>query len=268
MANNCFYRWNMYPVKMVPAKNPIQATRTTFEVVEALKEYDGAGVTELARDLGLSKSSVHNYLATLAEGGYVVQEGSEYHVGARFLDLGGFARRRYPIYETAKPEIDRLAEETGEMASLMIEEHGMGIYLYREKGAQAVNVDARTGHRVHLHNTALGKALLAWTPDERVEEIFEQRELPATTENTITERETLLEELDRTRERGYALDREERLSGIRCVAVPLVDMDERAIGAISVAGPTSRMQDETFHEDIPNRLQSAANIIELNVTYA
>lgn len=250
------------------AKNPVKTTQTTLRVVEALKQLDGAGVTELADHLDLPKSSVHNYLSTLEQEEYVTKDGNTYRVGLRFLDLGSYARHTMPVYEVAKPEVRTLAEETGELANLLVEDHGRGVYIHREAGADAVRVDCYTGVRVYLHSTAMGKAILAHLPESRVHEILDRHGLPEKTEQTITERDALFDELSRIRERGVAFDREERLSGLRCVAVPILSNSSRVEGALSVSGPTSRMQGERFESELPERLRSAANVIELNITYS
>lgn len=250
------------------AENPIQAAQITVAVLRGLKELNGAGVTELADHLGMSKSRVHNYLATLQQEEYVVKEGTTYDVGLRLVGLGTYARHQQEIYEVAKPELQSLAEETGELVNLLVEEYGKGIYLVREQGENAVEVDSYTGHRVHLHNTALGKAILAELPGERVENVIDEHDLPATTGNTITDREQLLERLDDVRERGVAFDDEERLPGLRCVARAITDNDGEVHGAISVSGPSSRMQGERYREEIPQKLVEASNIVSLNMSYA
>lgn len=250
-----------------PAKNPVQAARTTVRLVKTLRDLEGARVTEIADEIDLPKSSIHNYLSTLREEGYVVKDGPEYHVSLRFLEVGSLARKRHQIYETARPEVTDLAQETGELANLFVEENGLGVYLYRERGDNAVQVDSYTGQRVHLHNTGLGKALLAHLPPDRTEQILDEHGLPRTTENTITDRETLFEELADIRDRGVAFDDEERLAGLRCVAAPILDRNGTVKGAISVAGPSSRFQGQRFRSDLPERVLDATNIIELNITY-
>lgn len=250
------------------AKQPIQATETTFTIVNALKDLDGAGVTELADYLDLPKSNVHNYLSTLHQEDYVVKDGTTYSVGIRFLALGAYARNRLDIYEIAKPEVEKLADDTGELANLLVEEHGRGSYLHRSRGDQAVQVEAYTGTRVYLHSTALGKAILAHMPAQRVDEVVEAHGLPASTPGTITSRDELDATLDDIRDRGYALDDEERLKGLRCVAAPILSNDDRVLGAVSVSGPTSRMKGDRFETKIPEKLLEVVNVIELNVTYS
>jgi DNA-binding IclR family transcriptional regulator len=250
------------------AQNPIQAAEVTVAVLQGLKQIEGGGVTELADHLGISKSRVHNYLSTLRQEGYVVKEGTTYDIGLRVIGLGTYARHQQEIYDIAKPEMEALAEETGDLVNLLVEEYGKGIYLHREQGANAVEVDSYTGHRVHLHNTALGKAILAELPREDVEDILDQHGLPATTDKTITDRATLFERLEDITERGVAFDDEERLPGLRCVARAVTDNDSEVHGALSVSGPSSRMQGDRFREEIPQKLKEATNVISLNLSYS
>lgn len=250
------------------AKNSVHSVETTFEVLRALMELDGAGVTELAKHLDVPKSTLHNYLSTLEQEEFLVKDGTTYRVGVQFLELGAFARNQYPLYEIARPEVNRLAEETGEVANLLVEEHGWGYYLHRAHGPEAVNVEAHIGTRVHLHSTALGKAILAHKPDEQVDQIVERRGLPAITDKTTTDREQLREDLAEIRERGYAIDDEEHHDGLRCIAAPVLSNGDRVLGAMSVAGPSNRMQDERFTEEIPRLLEERVNVVELNVTYS
>jgi len=149
-----------------------------------------------------------------------------------------------------------------------VEEHGEGVYITRAEGSEAVSVDTYAGKRVNLHCTALGKTILAMLPEGRVDEIIDTHGLPARTENTITDRAELKAELADIRERGHAYDREERLPGLRCVAAPVTSEDGDPVAALSVSGPTSRIKGDLFHEEIPEMLQSAVNVVEINLVYS
>lgn len=153
------------------------------------------------------------------------------------------------------------------MANLLVEEHGRGVFLYRAKGADAVHMDTHAGKRVPLHTTGFGKSILAHLPAKRVETILDRHGLPSVTSGTITDRAALYEELETVRERGYAYDDEERLEGLRCVAAPIV-VNETVLGAVSVSGPKSRMQRDWYTDELPSLVMSAANVIEINSTYA
>jgi len=249
------------------AKHPVRTTEKTLHIIEALKEQGDCRVTDLADDLDMGVSAVHNHLSTLQEYGYVVKGGDGYRLGLKFLELGGFIRNQEVVYKVAEPEIERLAEETGELVNLMREDQGMGVYLKRSKGKDAVDIDTYAGKRVQLHTTALGKAILAHTPDDRVDEIIDYHGLVQVTERTITDRDELYDVLEGVRERGYALDDGERLQGLRCVAAPITDGDNRAIGAISISAPASRVRKHQFEEEFPELIRSAANVVELNILY-
>ena len=245
----------------------VKTAQTTFRILETIKDTEEATVTELTDEFSLSKSSIHNYLKTLENEGYVVREGHTYRVGLRLLDLGGYARHKQRIYQSAKEVVTDLAEETGEMTNLLVEEHGRGIYIHRANGDQAVKSDSYIGHRVHLHNTALGQSIMAHLPEERVDEIVDRHGLPETTENTITDRGALFDRLERVREEGIAFDDEARLVGLRCVAKPIINKNGEIEGAISISGPTSRFEGDRYRTELPKKLEDAANLIELNINY-
>lgn len=249
------------------AKNPVKAAQTTMRLIEVIQDRDGARITELAEELDYPKSSIHNYVSTLREEGYVIKEGDEYYTSLQFLEVGSLARRRRDIYDIAKPKLTELARETGELVNLLVEEKGKGVYLYREEGENAVQVDSYTGQRVFLHNTALGKSILAYFPEERVQRIADTHGLPATTDRTTTELPELFDDLEEIRQRGVAFDDEERLKGLRCVAAPILTQDNRVLGAISISGPASRFSGEFYRDELPDRLRRAANVIELDITH-
>ncbi|MCU4751432.1 IclR family transcriptional regulator [Halobacteria archaeon AArc-curdl1] len=253
---------------METAKNPVRSVETTIEILDALKRLDGADLSVLADHLDLTKGTVHNHLCTLIEHGFVVRNDDHFDLGIRFFEFGEHIVNKKKVYKTAVPEVDNLSDETGELASLLIEEHGQGIYLHRAEGKQALTLDTRRGARVHLHQTALGKAILANLPKERVDEIIDYYQLPKATENTLTSRDQLFSELEDIREQGYAFDREERSKGIRCIAAPVITNDGTVHGAVSVAGPTSRMKGDYYEKTLPELVVNAANVISINTTYS
>ncbi|WP_416841740.1 IclR family transcriptional regulator [Haloferax sp. DFSO52] len=248
--------------------NKVKSVKKTFDIINTVQALDGASLTTLSQQMGMPKSTAHNYLKSLEEAEYLVNDGGTYRVGIRFLEHGAYARNRMKIHEIAKPEIDKLAADTGELANLLVEEHGLGSYLHRARGDDAVQVEAHVGTRVYLHSTGLGKAILANLPAERRDEILDERGLPERTPQTTTNRYELLDELEEIRERGFAFDDEERLKGLRCVAAPIHSNSDRVIGAISISGPTNRLRGERYREELPNKLLEAMNVIELNITHS
>lgn len=245
----------------------LRSTARTFELVELLSEETTAGVTEMAEATGMAKSTVHAHLSTLRDRGYVVRTDDGYQLGMEFLHLGESARKRDPAYELAGEKVEKLAEETNERAQFIVPENGGGIYVHRETGTDAVFTDSAIGGHVPLHATAAGKAVLSYYDDGTVLEVLDG-DLPAATENTITDEEALLAALDRTRERGYAVNCSESTEGLRALGAPVERPDGSLLGSISVSGPTQRMRGERFEEDLPNLLLGTVNELELNIAYS
>lgn len=250
------------------AKSVAKTTETSFEVVGALRELNGATVDELSEYLGLAPSTVHRHLTTLRKHSYAVKRGETYDVGLQFLTLGGYAQRRVTAYPMIKEKVDALAAETGERAQFIVEEHGRRVYLYTEVGQSAVQTGAHVGKRGALHTSAAGKAILANLPDERVEELVDRHGLSNPSPNSITDREELFEELDRVRERGYAFNRQETTSGVHAVGAAVTDADGEVVGALSVSGPANRMTGEAFTETLPERVLGAVNELELHIEHS
>jgi DNA-binding IclR family transcriptional regulator len=246
----------------------IKSVDTACRLVKLLRERREATVSSLADDLDLAPGTVHTHLATLKDHGLVVQESGGYRLGPRFLTLGEFVRNHSDLYQAAKEEIEALADESGECVHLLTEHDGRLVPVYERFGENAVAVEYHNRKREepvkHLHCTAAGKAILAYTPDERVEEIVDTVGLPPNTPQTITDREALFDELERIRERGYSVADEEQLQGIRAVGAPIRDSNGNARGAVAVSGPTSRLKGEHFESAVPELVTQTANICEVN----
>ena len=251
--------------KDVPA-SPVKTTQRTLRIVELLKDLGGATIQEVAERLDMSKSSAHDYLKTLEHEGYVVRDGYTYCVGLKFMDLGGYARVQNDLYAEAKPVMKELAEETEELVSLLVEEHGRGCFISRSRGSKAVNLETYVGECIELHSTALGKAVLAHLPEERVDAIIERYGLEKRTENTVTDPDALSAELEHIREEGTAVGMEERIQGLCSIAVPIIPNGE-ILGSLSIAGPRRRLETDEIQAEHIDRLQNARNVIELNLQH-
>ena len=277
--NSVVLRWRtLYGVRLYPftmrdsnksGENlPVKTSETVFAIVEALKALDGARVTELANHLDLAKSTVHSHLRTLERLEYITREGDEYHLGLQFLGLGEFVRTRKELYRMTKEKVSQLAEDTEERAQFIVEEHGTGVYLHRENSSRAVSTDSGIGKRVYLHSTAAGKSILANLPEHTVNAIIERVGLPAVTEQTISDTASLFDELEIIREHGYAFNKEENVPTLNSVGVPIFGPDGRVLGALSVSGPSHRLQGKLLTETVPELLLGTANELELNLTYS
>jgi len=164
-----------------PAGKRVKTTENAFAILRALKRLHGAGVSELADEVGLAKSTTHRHLGTLAQLGWVVEEADTYRIGFRFLEFGEHARQRKQGYRLAREKVEALADETAERVQFLVEENGRAVYVHRALGEHAVRTDPGIGSRIPLHATSGGKAILARLPESRVDEIIERRGLAALT---------------------------------------------------------------------------------------
>jgi DNA-binding IclR family transcriptional regulator len=237
-----------------------------FRIVDALSKRDGVGVSELAEAVELPVSTVHDYLQALRSTGHVVKEGTDYRTSTRFLEIGHRGRRRREIYTAAAEELPAAAEETGEQATLIVEEGGDGVLLAVAEGEGAVDLPAYPGARVPLYANAGGKAILAHVDPGRLEQLLDEQAFDPITKRTVTDPDVLREQLETVRERGYAIDRGERIAGFVCVAVPVLDRGDTVRGAICVCGPESRMGEER-REEILSTIRRVANITQVNMDY-
>lgn len=248
-------------------KRSLKTIERMISIVNTLQERGGCGVTDVSNELDMSPATVHNYLSTLEQNRFVVKEDSEYRLGLRFLNIGGYVRDQYDILPLAEPKVKQIAEETDERAQLLVEEHGRAVVLCKETSPNAVVADTVVGKTSYLHASAAGKAILSKIPDDRVDAIIDRWGLPEQTENTIVNREELFKELSEIRKQGYAYNNEESIKGLRAVGVPVVAPDKGVLGGISVSGPANRMKGDWYRKEIPNLLLGEANEIELKSAY-
>jgi len=247
------------------APRTVAAVDKTCKILEAIHTLEGAGVTELADHLDISKGTVHTHLATLNENGFVVKKDTTYRPSLRFLDIGEDVKNDRQLYQVAQEEIQELAEETDTRVQIGVQEFGYVVPIAIALGEHAIAPPTRVGKREYLHCIASGKAILAHLPQERVEEIIDQHGLPARTPYTITEPDELYEELERVREEGVAFNDEEKIEGLRAVGAAILSDTGRVLGSLSASGPISGMKGERFREEIPQAVSNVANTIELNI---
>ena len=246
----------------------VSSLATSFRIVERLHETPRLTPSEVAVELDIGVSTAYRHLMTLHQYGFVQKDNSKFSPGLRFLEIGGKIREREEIYRIAKPKIKRLAEQTGEISHLMVEEGGIGVRLCVEEGEKSVSTNTSVGEHVFLHTNSTGKAILAHLPTERQEEIINETGLPEQTENTITDPEQLWNELTEIRKQGVAFNIDERIKGLRAVAAPIEGKDNETVGAISVAGPSERFNDDWFRQELPAMVSEVANEIELDLKYS
>ncbi|WP_306052553.1 IclR family transcriptional regulator [Natronococcus wangiae] len=237
---------------MTDTPRPVKTTKTSLALVRAVRDSDGATLSDLADRLDLAKSTVHNHLHTLVDEGFLVREGETYHVGLQFLPFGEHARNRNSLYAPARRRVYALAEQTGNEADFIVEENGRTYSLEyaigeSTRGKLSESSPFRAGNRFYAHNCASGKAMLAAMSEDRVRSIVDRWGLPPTTDRTITDEAALFEKLEAVRRRGFAVNDEELIDGYRSIGAAITSPDGKVVGAFSVGGPTYRMavDDET-----------------------
>ncbi|MGB9958820.1 IclR family transcriptional regulator (plasmid) [Haloferax prahovense] len=227
---------------------PVKTTMASMSIVQEIKNQNGATLADLTESLNYGRTTLYNHLSTLQQEELVTKCGQEYHVGLRFLELGEYARNRRPEYTPAKVQTYRLAEATNEEAMFAVEENGLMYTIEYVMGdANPSNPEAgsqfiRVGSKYHMHNTAAGKAILSQFSPDDTQSVIDRHGLPATTDRTITDEDELRVELNRVRERGYAVNDEELQQGFRSIAVPVLGVGDDVIGAFSVGGPAYRFK--------------------------
>lgn len=249
-------------------RRTLDSVTKTLDVVEALWRAEGAGVTELTELVDLPKSTVHAHLSTLREKGYVVQAEGEYRLSLRFLTYGEHVKTAEPLYEVASDPVGNLAERTGERVFCATHQNGLATVLCVSEGARSLHSDITVGTHVYMHASAIGKAMLAHMPTERVEAIIEEWGLPGFTEDTITTREGLFAEIEQVRESGVAVNSGEFRPGVHVVAAPVVPEAGSVAGAIALSGPEQRLHSEWSEEELHDHLLAAANTVEVNFSFA
>jgi DNA-binding IclR family transcriptional regulator len=242
----------------------IKSIITYHKIIEELQRLDGAGASQIAETLDIGRSTVYQYLSTLHSEGYVRKKNKQYYIGLKYLDHGMYARNRHPIIELARPSLNSLIEETGEIGWLTSEDNGKLVTLDVAVGKRDLNnkFRGRIGNREFLHAHAGGKAILATYSDEEVSRIINEYGLPEYTPQTITDTERLFEELETIRDTDIATNDEEAITGYRAVSAA-VTQDDETIGSITVGGPKHRLRGEYFSKELPDLLRGVINEIDL-----
>lgn len=245
--------------------NTVGSDERLLDIMEALKEHTSAGVTKLADRLDMPKSTVHVHLSTLKQRGYVVQnDAQEYRLSLKLLDMGMMVQETQDMYDEVLPKLEELAEETDEKVWWTVEENGKAVFIARSAGKHAIQTNVRIGHHIELYQIAAGKAILANLPAERREEILERYGYPL---GDGTTRADLEAELDEIQDRGVAYGSDQFLQGVSGVGAPLTDNAGNSYGAISVSGPSNRLDSDRVENELTNLVRGISGELRVNLSY-
>lgn len=231
-----------------PAKSAttytVKSLVKALNILEVLAEEEPPyTLTELSRRLHLHVSTVHRLLVNLVRHGYVEEESISggYQLSYRVLRMGMRVLDRLDFRRVAQPLLRDLNLRTKETVHLAILQEGRAISIEKLVSPQPVGLDARVGGLTPLHCSGVGKTLLAYNGEDLLDQIVQSPGLLRLTGRTITGVPQLRRELERIREQGYALDQEEAVEGLRCVAAPVFNHKGEIVAAFSVAGPATRL---------------------------
>ncbi len=231
--------------------SPSRAVERGLAMLEAIAQRSG-GMTnsEISRQLAIPKSSASYILRALERRGYVRREPDtgKYRIGLKVLNLGRGALTGLDVREAALPILRQLVERSELSAHLAILDHGEAVYIERVEAPGFVKMDTWVGRRMEVHSTAVGKAIVAYLPQADVEATIKERGLKRRTPKTITVASRFLQELERVRARGYAVDDEENSLGVRCVAAPVLDGLGKVRASVGVSGTTSQITEANLQK--------------------
>ncbi len=221
---------------------PFQSVDRAVAILEILARDGEAGVTEIAREIGVHKSTASRLLAVLDRRELVVQDSArgKFRLGTALLRLAGAAGRGLDLVRESRPVCRALAEAVGETVNLAILSGPDALYLDQVAGPAALSPHNWAGQRIPLHATSDGKILLAYRPEDDVARCL-QPPLRRFTEHTLTDPAELAKVLDEVRRKGHATAVEELETGLTAVAAPVRDAEGRVVASISASGPSFRI---------------------------
>lgn len=229
----------------------VQSVDRALSILETLSDYnEGLGVTEISDRIGLHKSTVHRLLGTLIYKGYVTQdsESNKYKITLKLFELGNKKVEDLDILTVSKPYTKELMGKVNEVVHFVIREGNNIVYIDKVEADNTIRMASTIGRRSPLYCTAVGKAILAQLSDKEVEKIWNSSKIEKLTEFTITDLKEMKEELEKVRQKGYAIDNEENELGVRCAGAPVFNRFGKVEGAISISGPTIRITEDKAEE--------------------
>lgn len=238
----------------------MQSVDRAVTILEMLAQHGALGVTQLAQQLGVHKSTASRLVGSLELRGLVEQvaERGQYHLGAGILRLASATDARLDLVREARPVLVRLAAATEETVNIVVLSAGAALYVDQVAGGSALASYNWVGQRVPLHATSNGKVLLSGLSPDDVDALLP--ELPAYTPSTVTDRKELRVALQQVREQGYAVATDELDVGLTAMAAPVHDVHGHVVASLSVSGPSFRIDADRRAAILPLLVEAAGDI--------
>lgn len=242
------------------ATGGVQSVERALAIIEILARAGEAGVTAIAAEIGVHKSTAFRLVATLERGGLVEQteDRGKYRLGMGILRLAGATTARLDVVQESRPICRALAAATRETVNIAVLSDRAALYVDQVAGASSLQPHNWVGQHVPLHATSNGKILLSGLTDDEVNRTLGA--MPAYTEATITTKARLRRDLDEARTRGYAVAVDELEVGLTALAAPIRNAHGDVIASLSVSGPTFRLDAARIEEILPQLLEAAGEV--------
>ncbi|MCG8484809.1 MAG: IclR family transcriptional regulator [Clostridia bacterium] len=249
--------------------NIVKSIVKAFDILELLDKRNELGITEISEALGLDKSTVHRLISTLKEKGYVVQNASnnKYSNSFKLFEMGNNVVERLGFRRQAQPYLEHLARVTNETVNLAIMYDSNIIYIDKIESSATIKVDLNVGKKLPAYCTGLGKAMLAFMSQEKMEKIMADVEFIQYTNKTVADYPELLEQLKAIKQQGYSIDDEEYVEGLKCVSAPIFSYSGEVIAAISVAIPKYRYDEGEKNIGYANIIKKTAMSLSKELGY-
>ncbi|MBJ7291368.1 IclR family transcriptional regulator [Williamsia sp.] len=246
----------------------IQSVDRALEVLEILARHGEGGVSDIADTLGVHKSTISRLVSVLERRGFVEQvaDRGKYRLGFTIVRLAGATMATRDLARESRDICQPLADEVGETVNLAVLDNGRAVNVTEASGSAGIGLRTWVGQSCPAHATSSGKVLLAGLPKDDLEP-YVAVPLERFTDDTITEPDLVRAELDDIRGRGWALARQELEEGLNAIAAPVRDQTGEVIAALSVSGPTFRLDDDRMGE-LVGRVTDAADRISMRLGHS
>ncbi len=242
--------------------NELSSVKNALRVLRSFTmDINQRGVLELSKELGISKSSVHRILQTLASEGFVkkAKQSTKYELGISVVELNSIYLKHLDIYEESLNSLIAITKKTGDTSHLAILENDSIVYLNKVEFSPSLKINTHIGHHNYIHCTATGKVLLAFSEPDVLHRMF-QKPLERLTKYTITDPNVLLKELEEIKALGYRIVRGEYKEKNTSIAVPIKNYKGNVIAAINIVGPSIKYSEDRIKYTINLLLEESAVI--------
>ena len=247
--------------------NAVERALSIFELIA--QSNHGLSNSDLSRRLKIPKSSASYILRVLEKRNYLQRdEGGKYRLGLKLVSLTRDALTHLDIREISKPILEQfLVKSRLSEAHLAVLDSGRAVYVEKVEAQSFVKMDIWVGHRLPIHTTAIGKALVANMPEKDILQMLEMRGMEKKTSKSITNKTKFLKELEKVQKYGFAIDDEENAEGVRCVASPVYDSNEKVVAALGTSTIIMQLNESQLPK-IVEMIKDAAALVSQRLGYS